>query len=56
MKEETVIAPAQAPLYGLGRIMAAEQSGIWGALIDVEDSECALPLQAIKYAQGGDLV
>ena len=56
MKGETATALAHAPLHGLGRIIAAEQSEIWGALIDTEDSEWAFPLQAIKYAQGGDIV
>lgn len=56
MKGETATALAQAPLHGLGRIIAAEQSDIWGALIDTEDSEWTFPLQAIKYAQGGDIV
>ena len=56
MKGETVTALAHAPLHGLGRIIAAEQSDIWGAIIDTEDSEWAFPLQAIKYAQGGDIV
>lgn len=56
MKGETATALAHAPLYGLGRIIAAEQSDIWGALIDTEDSEWTFPLQAIKYAQGRDVV
>ena len=56
MKGETATALAQAPLYGLGRIISAEQSDIWGALIDTEHSEWTLVLQAIKYAQGGDIV
>ena len=56
MKGETATALAHAPLHGLGRIIAAEQSDIWGAIIDIEDSDWAFPLQAIKYAQGGDVV
>ena len=40
----------------VGRIVAAEQGDIWGALIDTEDSDWAFPLQAIKYAQGGDIL
>ncbi len=58
MKGETATALAQAPLHGLGRIIAGEHSDIWGALIDDEDSdsEWTFPLQAIKYAQGGDIV
>ena len=56
MKGETATALAQGPLHGLGRIISAEQSNIWGALIDTEDSEWTFVLQAIKYAQGGDIV
>ena len=41
---------AQAPLIGLGRIIAAEQPDLWGALIDVDSSE--FPFQAIKYISG----
>ena len=56
MKGQTATALAQAPLYGLGRIISGEHSGIWGALIDTEDSKWTFVLQAIKYAQGGDIV
>lgn len=56
MKGETATALAQAPLHGLGRIVASEQSGVWGALIDNEDEEWTFPIQAIKYAQGGDVI
>ena len=56
MRGETATALAQAPLHGLGRIIAAEQGDIWGALIDTEDLDWTIPLQAIKYAQGGDIV
>lgn len=56
MKGETATALAQAPLHGLGRIIAGEQSEIWGALIDTEDSDWTFPLQTIRYAQGGDIV
>ena len=45
---------AQAPLHGLGRIIASEQPEIWGALIDAEDE--TLPIAAIKYAHGTDVV
>ena len=41
---------AQAPLIGLGRIIAAEQPDLWGALIDVDSAE--FPFQAIKYISG----
>jgi len=45
---------AQAPLVGLSRIIAAEQPGIWGALVDV-DSE-TFPFQVVKYMPGADVV
>ena len=47
---------AHAPLHGLGRIAASEQPEIWGALIDVEDGDSTFPVQAIKYAQGADVI
>ncbi len=53
-KGEHSTALAHAPLLGLGRIIASAQSDIWGALIDSEDS--TVPLQAIKYIQGADVV
>ena len=56
MGGSTPTALAQAPMHGLGRIIASEQPGIWGAVIDTEESEWTLSLQAIKYAQGGDVV
>ena len=56
MKGSTPTALAQAPLHGLGRIIASEQADIWGAVIDTEDTEWTFPLQAIRYAKGGDVV
>lgn len=50
----TPTALAHAPLVGLGRIIAAEQSGLWGALIDVEST--AFPYQVVKYIAGADVV
>lgn len=47
-------ALSQAPLLGLARIIQSEESEIFGGLIDVEDN--TLPLQAIKYAQGVDII
>ena len=41
---------AQAPLIGLGRIIAAEQPDLWGALVEVDSAE--FPFQAIKYISG----
>ena len=52
----TPTALAHAPLHGLGRIIASEQPEIWGALIDNEDGDSTFPLQAIKYAQGADVI
>lgn len=45
---------SQAPLLGLARIIQSEEPEVFGGLIDVEDN--ALPLQAIKYAQGVDII
>ncbi|MCJ1263393.1 hypothetical protein MMC22_003263 [Lobaria immixta] len=45
---------SQAPLLGLARIVQSEESALFGGLIDVEDD--ILPLQAIKYAQGIDVI
>ena len=52
----TPTALAQSPLHGLGRIAASEQPEIWGAVLDNENGESAFPLQAMKYAQGADVV
>ncbi|MCJ1466161.1 hypothetical protein MMC07_004780 [Pseudocyphellaria aurata] len=45
---------SQAPLLGLARIIQSEEPEVFGGLIDVEDN--AFPLQAIKYAQGVDII
>ncbi|MCJ1423702.1 hypothetical protein MMC29_001586 [Sticta canariensis] len=45
---------SQAPLLGLARIIQSEAPEVFSGLIDVEDN--ALPLQAIKYAQGVDVI
>lgn len=50
----TPTALAHAPLVGLGRIIAAEQPALWGALIDVDSS--AFPIQAVKYISGADVI
>ena len=47
-------ALAQAPLHGLGRIIASEQPDAWGGLIDNEDY--VFPIQAMKYVQDQDVV
>ncbi len=47
-------ALAHAPLVGLGRIIAAEQPALWGAVVDVDSS--AFPLQAVKYISGADVI
>ncbi|KAH8690512.1 KR domain-containing protein [Talaromyces proteolyticus] len=46
-------ALAQAPLYGLARIIAMENSDIWGGLIDNEGPK--FPILPFKYAQGQDV-
>ncbi|KAF2749695.1 polyketide syntase 2 [Sporormia fimetaria CBS 119925] len=45
---------SNAALVGLSRIIAAEQPGIWGGLIDLESDD--FPFQAIKYVEGADVV
>ena len=50
----TPTALAHAPLVGLGRIIAAEQPALWGALIDVDSS--VFPVQAVKYISGADVI
>lgn len=50
----TTTSLAHAPLVGLSRIIAAEQPGLWGALIDV-DSE-TFPFHVIKNMSGADVV
>ncbi|KAF2181440.1 hypothetical protein K469DRAFT_671593 [Zopfia rhizophila CBS 207.26] len=51
---DTYTALAQSPLHGVSRIIASEHPDHFGGLIDTEDS--ALPLQAIKYVQGADVI
>jgi myxalamid-type polyketide synthase MxaE and MxaD len=38
---QTRIAVSQAPLWGLGRTVAAEQPALWGALVDLDPEESA---------------
>ena len=45
---------AHAPLLGLGRIIAAEQPDLWGAIIDTDNP--TIPLQAIKYVLDADVI
>ncbi|KAF2636137.1 6-methylsalicylic acid synthase [Massarina eburnea CBS 473.64] len=50
----TPTALAQASLLGISRIISCEHPDHFGGLIDAEDDR--LPLQAIKYAQGIDVI
>ncbi|KAJ5753785.1 Acyl transferase/acyl hydrolase/lysophospholipase [Penicillium nucicola] len=50
---QTATALAQAPLFGLARIIACEHPDM-GSLIDVE--EPTMPLAAMRYIQGADIV
>jgi 6-methylsalicylic acid synthase len=54
LRGATSTSLAHAPLLGLSRIIAAEQPGIWGALVDV-DSE-TFPFQVIRHMSGADVV
>ncbi|KAF7537132.1 hypothetical protein G7054_g3944 [Neopestalotiopsis clavispora] len=49
-------ALAQAPLHGLARIIASEHADQWGALIDTEDEDMAIPAMAMKYVRDQDVV
>ncbi|KAI9719366.1 MAG: Type I Iterative PKS [Chrysothrix sp. TS-e1954] len=51
---ESDTALAQAPLYGLARVIASEHSDIWGGLIDAEGPN--LPITPLKYVQGQDII
>ncbi|THC91851.1 hypothetical protein EYZ11_008699 [Aspergillus tanneri] len=50
---ETPTALAQAPLFGLARIIASEHPDL-GCLIDTEST--VFPLPTIKYIQGADVI
>lgn len=50
---ETPTALAQAPLFGLARIIASEHPDI-GCLVDTEDT--TFPLSAMRYIQGADII
>ncbi len=53
---DQTIALAQAPLWGLGRVIALEQPEIWGGLIDLErgQTDTAVILPHILAADGED--
>ncbi len=56
-----VIAPAQASLWGLGRVIALEQPGIWGGLIDLSpdglaEGDAAALLAEIRHGGEEDQV
>ena len=50
----TPTALAHSPLIGLGRIIAAEQPDLWGAVIDADWSD--FPFQVVKYVTKADVV
>ncbi|KAI0023479.1 6-methyl salicylic acid synthase [Xylariomycetidae sp. FL0641] len=52
----TPTALAQAPLHGLGRIIASEHPDQWGALIDLDGADASFPTLALKYVQDQDVV
>ena len=54
IEAQTPTSLAYAPLLGLGRIIAAEQPDIWGAVIDIDCPN--FPLQAIKYVVEADVI
>lgn len=50
----TPTALSQAPLIGLGRIIASEHPDLWGAAIDADWSD--FPFQVVKYVSKADVV
>ena len=44
---ESIPNPAQAPLWGLGRVFALEHPEVWGGMIDLDPS--ATPTQNVEY-------
>ncbi|HSP81206.1 MAG TPA: SDR family NAD(P)-dependent oxidoreductase, partial [Myxococcaceae bacterium] len=54
---ETKVEPAQAPLWGLGRVAALELPGRWGGLIDLESGTSVESLwEELRAADGEDQV
>jgi 6-methylsalicylic acid synthase len=53
-RADTFSALAQACLLGVSRIIASEHPDHFGGLVDCEND--LLPLQAIKYVQGADVI
>ncbi|KAI9928670.1 hypothetical protein ASPWEDRAFT_36436 [Aspergillus wentii DTO 134E9] len=51
---ENPTALAQAPLVGLGRVIASEHSDHFGGLIDTEVTN--FPLTTMRYIQGSDII
>lgn len=51
---ENPTALAHSALIGLSRIIASEHPDQWGALVDIDST--LLPLQAIKYVRGMDVI
>ncbi len=48
------VEPAQAPLWGLGRVVALEEPGRWGGLIDLGSEDGAESLWEELRATGGE--
>jgi acyl transferase domain-containing protein/acyl carrier protein len=46
-EQEVSTAVAQAPLWGLGRVVALEQPALWGGLIDIDPT--AAPATAVEH-------
>ncbi len=44
------VAVAQAPLWGFGRVIASEHSGLWGGLIDLDPESSAQDAEALFEA------
>ncbi|MFD4628494.1 beta-ketoacyl synthase N-terminal-like domain-containing protein [Streptomyces sp. NPDC058284] len=51
---DPVVAPAQAPVWGLGRVAALEHPELWGGLLDLPADPETLDAGALYAVLGGD--
>ena len=54
-EEPLPLGVAQAPLWGLGRVIAQEHPTLWGGLIDLEPDDLAALTHAAASVVGGNL-
>ncbi|SES41714.1 type I polyketide synthase, partial [Lentzea albida] len=53
-RSEQVLSPAQAGVWGLGRVVALEQPGRWGGLVDLPEVLDRRTAQRLSTVVGGD--